>query len=273
MYIEVFIADNFIMDLLILRLAAAFVSIKVKRSRLALFALIGTAAALLGAYFPAVFASPASKLLQGALLSFALPPRGVRARLIAVIAVLLSAAAVGGAALITVYLFGGFHGGVPLLAALVGAAAAAALPRSVRRILARRVPENLTAEVIAELPQGKTLEFAALVDTGNRLIEPVSALPVIVISAKKYAALSKTATLPVPIHTAGGAGLIYALKPRAVRVNGAPVEALIAFSSAATALVPACLAFSRRSSGGSSEISKRSYDDAETYKVIDREAV
>ena len=40
MYIEVFIADNFIMDLLILRLAAALVSTKVKRSRLALVALI-----------------------------------------------------------------------------------------------------------------------------------------------------------------------------------------------------------------------------------------
>lgn len=273
MYIEVFIADNFIMDLLILRLAAALVSTKVKRSRLALFALIGAAIALLGAYFPSVFASPVAKLAEGALLSLALPSRGVRARLIAVIAVLLSAAAAGGAALLTVYLFGGFHGGVPLLAALVGAAATAALPRSVRRILARRVPENLTAEVQAELSHGETLEFAALIDTGNRLIEPFSALPVIVVSAKKHTALSKTANLPVPINTAGGASLIYALKPRTIRVNGVPVDALIAFSSAPTALVPACLAFSRRSGGKLHEISKRSYDDAETYKVIDREAV
>lgn len=273
MYIEVFLIDNLIMDMLILRLAAALLSRRIAGKRLILFSLIGTGFSLLAALWPGVFASASVKLIEGFFLSFALPDIVGRKRLLAFIAVLFSASTVGGAAVMTAFMFGDPRGGISLLCALLCIAAASLLPRGIRRLMARRVPDDMAAEVFAELSGGVIINCAALVDTGNRLVEPASALPVIVLSAKKYPRLAFAADRPVPMLTAGGRSVIYALKPRSVRVNGVPVDALIAFSSADTALVPVCLMAAACAAPQKPKTRKGGIEYAETYKETDREAV
>lgn len=247
MYIELFILDNLLMDFIILRLAAAMLSVGAGIKRTTLFALIGSALAALGAGGMSFLLSPVSKLALSVLMSFALPGRGARKRLFAFLAVFVSAAAVGGAVMLLALMLGGemrfgaVYSGLSLRTALIGGVFASFLPNIIRRVLSRRVEEDRTVRLGIVLKTGEAIECAALVDSGNMLLEPLSALPVIVLSAKKYASAAKTAHIPIPARTAAGACTLFALKPKSVTVNGAPAAALIAFSKANTALVPSCL--------------------------------
>lgn len=247
MYIELFLLDNLLMNLIILRLASAMLSARAGFIRSGLFALTGAVAAALGAGGVKLLLSPAAKLGLTALMSLALPAKGVKRRALAFLAAFVSAAAVGGAVMLAALLIGGelrfgaVYSGLSLRAALIGGAFAAFLPNIIRRLLSRRVAQDQTVRLRVLLKTGEVIECAALIDSGNLLVEPVSALPVIVLSAKKYANAANAAEIPIPARTAGGACTLKALKPRSVDVNGASVNALIAFSGANTALVPPCL--------------------------------
>lgn len=248
MYIELFLLDNLLMNLIILRLASALVSVRCGSFRATLFAAIGAVIAALGASRFALLLSPAAKLGLTALMSFALPASGVRGRLIALVASAVSAAAVGGAVILLSQALGGemrlsaVYSGISLRAALYGGLFASFLPNAARRVLARRVEASQTVRLHIALKSGESIDCAALVDSGNLLFDPLSALPVIVLSAKRHAKAAEAADMPIPARTAAGECTLYAQKPRSVSVNGTPVDALIAFSKAGTALVPACLA-------------------------------
>ena len=247
MYIELFLLDNLLMNLIILRLASSMLSAHAGIIRSGLFALTGAVAAALGAGGVKLLLSPASKLGLTALMSLALPAKGAKQRGLAFFAAFISAAAVGGAVMLTALLFGGelrfgaVYSGLSLRTALIGGAFAAFLPNIIRRLLSRRVTQDQTVRLRVLLKTGEVIECAALIDSGNLLVEPVSALPVIVLSAKKYSNAASAAEIPIPARTAGGACTLQALKPRSVEVNGVSVNALIAFSNANTALVPLCL--------------------------------
>lgn len=247
MYIEVFLLDNLLMNLLVLRLASAMLSLKSPGKRTVPFAALGAAAAAFGAGGASFLLTLPAKFVLTLIMSFALPGKGLRARLLAAAALFLSAFAAGGAVLLVSLLAGcaGLHfPALTLRAALLGAVSTASLPHIIRRILARRVPEGATVRLSAEFRGDPplALECAALVDTGNLLTEPISALPVIVLPRRMVPTLAARADIPIPMQTAGGSGMLFALKPRQVLVNGRSVAALIAFSEARTALVPACLA-------------------------------
>lgn len=274
MYIELFLLDNLLMNLIILRLAATMLSIRAGHIRTALFALSGAVAAALGAGGMKLLLSPFAKLALTALMSLALPVRGLKRRLLAFLAAFVSAAAVGGAVMLISLLLGGemrfgaVYSGLPLRTALIGGALAAFLPNIIRRMLMQRISNEQTARLSIIFKTGEIIECAALIDSGNLLLEPVSALPVIVLSAKKYANAAKLADIPIPARTAGGVCTLCALKPKAVRVNGRSVNALIAFSSANTALVPLCLIH-----GAESNLKGRKKQYAETASKTDSKAV
>ena len=239
MYIELFLLDNLLMDLLILRLAAAMLSVGARRLRLGLVALFGAAAAALAAGGAGFLYGLPAKLGLTLIMSFALPGKSVRCRLYAFLAVLLSAAIVGGAVLLIALILGEslVSGGIGIPAALLGLFASCFLPKAIRRLLSRRVTAEQTVRLRAEFACGP-VECAALIDTGNALTEPVTGLPVVLLSRRKYPAAAALARIPVPIRTAGGTAVIFALRPNRLLIGGVPVNALVAFSSAETALVP-----------------------------------
>ena len=252
MYIEVFLLDNLLMNLLVLRLASAMLSVKSAGKRTVPFAALGAACAALGAGGASFLFTAPAKLALTLVMSFALPGRGLRARALAFLALLLSAFTAGGAVLL-VQLLAGRAGSSPSTgsgALLIGAVFTAFLPHIIRRILSRRLPEGSTVRFEAEFSGDPPvmIECAALVDTGNLLTEPVSALPVIVLPKRLSPALAEKAGIPIPIRTASGSGLLFAIRPRRVLVNGESVSALVAFSASRTALVPACLASAERKS-------------------------
>ncbi|MBR5947663.1 MAG: sigma-E processing peptidase SpoIIGA [Clostridia bacterium] len=276
MYIELFLLDNLLMNLIILRLASAMLSVRAGIIRTTLFALFGAVIAALGAGGAELLLSPAAKLILTALMSLALPVRGAKRRALAFLATFVSAAAVGGAVMLTALILGGelrfgaVYSGLSLRTALIGGAFAAFLPNMIRRVLSRKVKNEHTVRLRVILKTGENIECAALIDSGNLLFEPVSALPVIVLCAKRYLNAAKGADIPIPARTAAGSCTLYALKPRRVFVNGAAVDALIAFSEASTALVPLMLV-----QGGAEEsyLTGRNEENAETASGIDSKTV
>lgn len=276
MYIELFLLDNLLMNLIILRLASAMLSARAGMIRTTLFALFGAVVAALGAGGVKLLLSPIAKLALSAFMSLALPVRGLKRRILAFLAAFVSAAAVGGAVMLTALLLGGemlfgaVYSGLSLRTALIGGALASFLPNLIRRILARRIGNSQTVRLKILLKTGENIECAALIDSGNLLLEPVSALPVIVLNAKKYAEAAKGADIPIPARTAGGGCTLHALKPLRVLVNGASVDALIAFSQARTALVPLSLACG---GDGEQKFTGRKERYAETASGIDSKAV
>lgn len=145
MYIELFLLDNFLMNLLTLRAAAAMLSRKMKGSRAALVSFAGAAAAAAAAAGGTMFITLPVKLASTLLMALAFPPHSFRELMHSAAALFLSAAVAGGAVLLAALAFGGtlrggvIYGAIPLRAALLGAAAAAFMPRSIRKILSRRV--------------------------------------------------------------------------------------------------------------------------------------
>lgn len=230
MYIEIFILDNFLMDLLILRLAAALLEVRPPLFRQTGAALISALIAALAAYrFPALL-SPLLRAPQLALLALGLPVKNLRGFLKALGITLLSTLTAGGCVIAAAFIAGGGtegafgSGGIPLGAALSGAAAASFLPLAARRMLIKRIPKALAARLVV-IHGGMTYTFAAMTDTGNRLREPSSGLPVAVV---RSAALYKAARLPIPTLTPAGSAVLWGFKPEAAFVNGVRTELVIA---------------------------------------------
>lgn len=277
MYIELFLLDNFLMNLLALRAAAAMLSRKMKGSRAALVSFAGAAAAAAAAAGGTMFITLPVKLASTLLMALAFPPHSFRELMHSAAALFLSAAVAGGAVLLAALAFGGtlrggvIYGAIPLRAALLGAAAAAFMPRSIRKILSRRVRNEQIVHIkyefaapnsnrceknkssheskssgITILKRDKRIfsaECLGIIDTGNALSEPISGLPVIVLGAKRHSEFAQAANVPIPMRTAAGESLLFGLKPKKLLINGCPVEAILAVGAKLdAALVPAVLA-------------------------------
>lgn len=246
MFIEVFLLDNLVLDLLILRLAAALLSARPPLWRQLAAALAGAAAAALAAYVWPALRSAALRAPLLLMMSFAFEARGLRGRLAVCAAVAFASLVSGGAALAAAQLTGGgAHDGLitapmPLRAALAGALLVSALPSAARRMASRRV-KGAGLVRLTVLHKGVLRRFTALVDTGNTLAAPISGLPVIVLNCR---ALARFARLPIPVVTAAGRTSLPAFRPERASVCGRQVDCLIAITRerlSAEALVPPVL--------------------------------
>ncbi|MBO4385005.1 MAG: sigma-E processing peptidase SpoIIGA [Clostridia bacterium] len=243
MYLELFLIDDLLLNLLILRLAAAFVSVRPPLYRIALVSLASSGVSAAAAYLLPVLRSPFLRLPLLALMALGLPGRSLRAFLINAAAVLTATFTAGGCALAVAYLSGGgvkdgfISGGVSLRAFLSAALAVSFLPRAVRSILRRRVRNGNSAKVVL-LHDGIPRRFDALIDTGNSLFEPVTGLPVAVIRCR---ALKPYARLPIPVATAAGRTVLFGFRPDRISVNGRETACIVAVTdekTGAEAIVP-----------------------------------
>ncbi len=218
MWLELFVLDNAVMNLLILRAAAAMCSCKTSLWRTLAFSFGGAVYAVFAFSFPAM-GSLLLKLLTGLVMALALPVKSVRAYLLHALCVFFAAFLTGGLCIcLTLALGGGLQNGVlmaslPLRAALLSALAASFLPRALRAVLAR----NARSASIVRLRLchgGREYPLNGIVDTGNFLVEPISALPVVVFYVNGFRGGEG---LPVPMRGAGGeVVLLHAFMPDAL---------------------------------------------------------
>lgn len=239
MYIELYALDNLLMDMLVLRMAAALVGRPCSLRRTAAFGAIGCAYAIAALSLPALW-SLGAKVTLGLVLALFIRPQSIRQYAENAAAVLISAWLAGGAA----YALGGAdHGGAVLLPKymrmlLISGAAAAFLPRLVRHYRLRRALAAGMARLYVSI-DGAEYELCALRDSGCFLTEPVTGAAVVI---AHIPALLNEARIPVPLSTINGQGIIYALKPDRMRIDGADTDALLAISAepirGAEAIVP-----------------------------------
>ncbi|MBQ1818127.1 MAG: sigma-E processing peptidase SpoIIGA [Clostridia bacterium] len=235
MYVEVFLIDNALMDLIAVRLAAALLSVRPPLARQAAFAALSAAAAAAAVYLVPQGVRVLLFPLLLPLLALALPVKSPKGLLRACAAVAAATLMTGGCALSAALIMGGggahgaIRGSVPLRVFLVFAAAASFLPGAVMRLKRAGGEAGLRTEFTVEAG-GLEWSFTAIVDTGNRLKDPWLKLPVAVVTCR---GLERLARIPVPVVTPAGSTVLYALRPDRAAVNGTPVGCLVAVSKQA----------------------------------------
>ena len=267
MYIELFLLDNLLMNLLIVRLAAALLSVRPPLYLQTAVSLLTAVYAAAAAYLWPLLGRPPLRPLMLAVMALALPFTGVKGYLTCCAATLFAALAAGGAAFCTALIMGGgieggfIKAGVPLRTALIAALAVSLLPRAARAVQKRRLSGSMLAQFTVE-HKGLRHRFTALVDTGNRLSEPVTGLPVAVVACP---ALKRYAYLPVRIRTAAGEHTLYAFRPERAVVDGESVNCLVAVTEArkgAEAVIPPELCRPNGAKGGALSFNANNNTDA-----------
>lgn len=228
MYIELFLLDNMLMDMLICRLAAVMCGRRLHIPRALVFSGAGSVYAAFAHAFPRLNSLPC-KILLCLVMAFALPCKGVREYLAGLAGMCAAAFIIGGSAFFAVYATGGaadgsLIGGVPLRIMLFAASAAAAMPSIARRLRQRRMQNEIT-HILTVIRNGQTYTLTAMVDSGSSLIEPVSGLPV----ALAYIP-EETGDIPIPISTVQGSGIIMAFRPDRAEYGGVELDMLVALS-------------------------------------------
>jgi len=238
MYIELFLLDNMLMDMLICRLAAAICGRRVHIQRALAFSAAGAVCAAFAHTVPRLNTLPC-KILLCLIMAFALPSKGVREYLAGLAGMCAAAFIIGGSAFFAVYATGGaangsLIGGVPLRIMLFAASAAAAMPSIARRLRQRRI-QNQTTHILTITRHGQTYTLSAMVDSGSSLIEPVSGLSVAVAYIPE-----ETGDIPIPISTVQGSGILRAFRPDRAEYGGIELDILVALSDKplAQALLP-----------------------------------
>ncbi len=243
MYFELFLLDDLLLNLLIVRLAAAMLSVRPPRIRVIAAGLASSLVSAAAAYLWPFLRSPLLRLPLLLLMTLGLPAGRIKEFLRNALAVLLATFIAGGCAAAAAYMTGGsvkegfISGGLPLRAALWAAFFVSLLPSAVRRILRRRLKNESSATVVM-LKGGMPRSFKAVVDTGNGLFEPVSGLPVAVVRCPAY---KRFAHIPIPAETAAGKTVLMGFKPERISVNGREVELIVAVTDrelGAEAIVP-----------------------------------
>lgn len=237
MYIELFILDNTLMNLLILTAAAALCQRPagvLLRLAASLFGALYAAAAL--ALAPVLLLFPC-KLMLGAVMALSICKDVRRDYLSSLAALFAATLMVGGLVYALALAVGGsmeqgaLYAGptlrVWLVTALLGALAATLLPRLIRAWLANRAADG--ARVLVRLIcGGRCYILRALVDTGNALCDPLSGLPVVIVPAR---CMPDSPLRPIPCSTVSGQCTLYACKPDSLQIRGKrwrDVHALIA---------------------------------------------
>lgn len=228
MYIELFLLDNMLMNMLICRLAAAMCGRPVHKLRAVGFSAGGAVYAAFAYTLPQLNSLPC-KILLCLIMAFALPCKGPGEYLAGLAGMCAAAFIIGGSAFFAVYATGGavngsIIGGVPLRIMLFAASAAAAMPTLARRLRQNKIQSQNT-HILTVTRNNKTYILPAMVDSGSSLMEPVSGLPVAVAYIP-----GETGSIPVPANTLQGSGIMMAFCPDRAEYGGIELNILVALS-------------------------------------------
>lgn len=229
MYIELFLLDNAIYNALMIRLAAAICSRRIRAWRIALFSILGAVYAAFAIHSPLLMSLP-FKLISGLVMALCFPLAGLKSYAFSALSLFLSAFIMGGLAItLTLALGGEFSAGfmiasTPVRIAFITAAIACFLPNAMRGMLKRKARGIVKLKLMHD---GKTYELSGMIDSGNGLCDPISSLPVIVAHMKGF---SCAANIPIPAATVNGSVTLMAFLPQRLIYDGQELHALIALS-------------------------------------------
>jgi len=241
-YVDALFLLNLLTDYLLCLAAARFCGLYLKRRRYALAALLGAlyavACVLPGLGF---LAFPAGKLFSGILMgwiAFGMEKQPIRCMLV----LLLVSAAFGGL-LYALSLAGGGPVPLSLRNLLIAFPLCYAIVKLVSRFRSRRT-DSRRAEIRLRFGQREAC-FAALVDSGNALSDPVTGAGILVVSPQALAPVFREYTpllaelspvelmdaaskLPmlqgrfrlIPYRSLGGSGILPAFRPDSLRIDG-----------------------------------------------------
>lgn len=226
MIAELYLIDNAVMNILVIRLAAAISGRRVKPVRAALFASAGAIYALAAASASALMMHWTLKIAGSLILSAVLSFGSVKEYFVGAVSMFAAIFVAGGAvtcvALLASRRFGGLESLSPLTA-IAGALITYLLPYAVRRLRGERASDGEVLELVIT-NQGQRHNLKAVQDTGNMLIEPISGLPVIVIHST---AREENATIPIPASTVFGDGMLFGFRPDRIELNGRQIDAVV----------------------------------------------
>ena len=211
--IEPFLIDNAVMNYCVFALTAAWLGIRMRVGPAILASLLGAGYALASLFLLPILRAPYIKLPLFLIGSLPLYRRaGPVYRVLPFL--MLSAATVGGSALMLTMLFGGsvtadgtLIGTVPVRTALLSALIAVFLPRIMRSALHIRKKHSIRTTVIVRL-KTHVYELNALIDSGNLLTDPISGLPVLLIDR----AVDEP-TRSIPFYKLSGEGILHGERP------------------------------------------------------------
>ncbi len=226
--LESFVLYNTAMNALLLFSTGRLSGLKAKVWRLALASAVGAAYAVFSSVSGGLFLQAWYwKLLCACgMAALAFLPGKISKVLRAAACFFLSALLLGGTGFSLMYLLGarGYGWGIAALIAVLGIAGCILLARGWRRARIDRV----LFSVCVKLGQGEA-RFDAMLDTGNRLIEPVSGLPVLVVEKATLGGIELPGGRPVAFSSMAGGGILTAFEPDEIFIDGRPcVRAMIA---------------------------------------------
>ena len=231
--VEAFLFDNTLMNACVFSLTAVWLGIRIRWGPTLLASLLGAIYALLSLFVVPLLREWYIKVPCFFVLSLPLFHDDGSAFRTAPF-LLLSAATVGGFALMLTLLFGGqiasdgsLIGTVSMRAALISALLAMILPRLMRTILVSRKKRALCTTVTVRL-KTHTYRLKALIDSGNLLKEPVTGLPVVLIDRKP-----DRPSIPIPYANTAQSGILYGERARSLTLpeyGGVSVDCIIAGS-------------------------------------------
>ena len=233
LYVETFILKNAIVDAGLLWIAAAWRGGRVRPFRILLGAAFGTAWAVIAAMAGGLLCSAPAKWAVSLLMAWVGLGGAARMETVKSACAMWAAAAMLGGAVAL-----GFS--MPLAGTVTGAAGMAILRR-------HRAP--IAPAVTLTIRKGATSrEMEAMLDTGNRALEPWTGLPVILVEEGVF---QGDAERVIFIRTAAGARSLPCFRPDQVLVNGTAVRAMVALVPSGflgCALVPWALCAERKAS-------------------------
>ncbi len=217
--LEGFVLYNTAMNALLLLLSGRLSGLRPHAVRL-------MGAALLGAAYAVVSALPFGLFLQewymkilcaAAMAAIAFLPAGPLRLLRVAGCFFLAALLLGGTGFSLMYMLGarGYGWQLAALAAMGGALAVIAFGAGVRRAVFNGAARTVRIEYM-----GRQTRVPALVDTGNRLTEAISGLPVMVVEERYISGWPASAGRPVAFHSLGGDGLLPTFEPDRMTVRG-----------------------------------------------------
>ena len=223
MYIEVFLLDNLLMNAVICVLAGAVCGRSVRLGRVLLFSLGGAVYGAAAMYMPVLSMFPCKTILCLAM-AMVFPYEGLRGYITGLTAILAAALTIGGLGFLMICAFGNVRSlgdGISLRLMLLIAFAASIMPGIARRVRGKRL-DNQNRHTLLLKRGDKEYELDAMVDSGNLVREPLSGLPVILVSHD-----IKRGVCPIPYCTQGGDGVLWAARTEVIYIDG--VEAPPAF--------------------------------------------
>lgn len=216
--IELFVLYNAVMNALLLFLTGRLSGLRARIPRLLCGAGLGALYAVASCLEPMLFLQEwyCKLLCAGLMATMVFLPAPPRRLLRAAVSFFVAAFLLGGTGFSLMYLMGarGYGWELASLLAVVGACACVALTCGIRRSVFTRSLRQVQISY-----QGETITFTALVDTGNRLTEPMSGLPVLVVEQGALGNINIPDERSIPFRAMGGEGFLPTFEPDNLYVN------------------------------------------------------